>query len=66
MMPWEQAARVGRIVLRVAEVVALIALALLGADWWVRARVQQGIAQYHQQIIVPAFQPRTPPPQPGK
>lgn len=46
-----------------ANIIALVALLLLGADWWVRIRIVQGLTQYHQ--LVQRQQGRaTPPPTP--
>lgn len=46
--------------LMLANLIVLCVLLLMGADAWVRHRVDQGIAQYHQQVIMPMTQPRPP------
>ena len=46
--------------LLVANIVTLLALAGLGADWWVRHRAEQTVLMYHQATIVPLIRPAVP------
>jgi hypothetical protein len=52
--------RLGIGVLLIFNVLALVGLAWLGIDWWVRYRAEQLILQYHSGVIVPMTQPKPP------